>query len=602
MSHSERCRKIAIHLFVFIVLNTACVVPTIGQDAPAHPSDLSKLADDYFLPLVANKKVSAAAVIVVDHQKSVFAKCYGPVDLEHSLWRAASVSKALTAIGVIRLVEQGRVDLDRDVNQYLKTFHIPNTYASPITLRELLEHRSGLDDRFIGDGFRSGEQPPMRLLMARFLPDRAYAPGQVEFYSNYGYGLVGAIIEDVTGARFEDYTQANVLQPLGMNRSSFQQPLPSDRSALTVPGKWWYQHAAPAGGLAVTAEDAAKFLIATLQQDNSLISAETFRTMTAPLTAPSGLVHRFGYFTGKHHGYQLVGATGDLGTFHNVLVAVPDKGFGIVILVSGNISPGAVGFYNRFLDARLGSQMPEVVRRATVPRENASSYEHNARFSGLYRTVRYPHHEMSKTFIVFNLTRVAVKRDGALRFRGARWIQTAPLEFEKEDGSETVSFQEDDAGKIKFMATSIRGETDERIAWYESGYVNIVFYVLFTIFFGVGTWRAKSVLRWLCALALVHSLGWVSVGAITGPGNLVMGLPWPLKGILWIGTLVPLMAVSAIYIAWRRSDVLAIGAAVVFACYIPFVLYWNLHAQPGLRLLNSSFAGQMVGKRETENR
>jgi CubicO group peptidase (beta-lactamase class C family) len=578
MTHSESRRKIGLYFLVLVFLNTASAIRMIGQEVSAHPSDPGKLADDYFLPLVANKNVRAAAVIVVDSQKTVFAKCYGTVDLGHSFWRAASVSKALTAIGVMRLVEQGKLNLDIDVNQYLKTFHIPNTYASPITLRELLEHRSGLDDRFIGDGFRSGEQPPMRQLMARFLPDRVYAPAQVEFYSNYGYGLVGAIIEDVTGARFEDYMQANVLEPLGMNRSSFQQPLPSDRSALTAPGKWWYQHAAPAGGLSVTAEDAAKFLIATLQQDNSLISAETFRTMTAPMTAPSGLVNRFGYFTGKRHGYQLVGATGDLGTFHNVLVAVPEKGFGIVILVSGNISPGAVGFYNRFSDAQLGSQMPGAVRSATVPRENASNYEHNARFSGLYRTVRYPHHEMSKTFIVFSLTRVAVERDGALRFRGARWIQTAPLEFEKEDGSETVSFQEDDAGKIKFMATSIRGETDERIAWYESGYVNIVFYVLFTIFFGVGTWRAKGVLRWLSALALVHSLGWVAVGAITGPGNLVMGLPWPLKGILWIGTAVPVMAVSAIYIASRRRDVLAIAAAVLLACYIPFVLYWNLHA------------------------
>jgi hypothetical protein len=189
------------------------------------------------------------------------------------------------------------------------------------------------------------------------------------------------------------------------------------------------------------------------------------------------------------------------------------------------------------------------------------------------RTVRYPHHELSKTFIIFDLTRVTVERDGALRFRGARWIQTAPLQFEKDDGSETVSFKEDSAGKIKFM-----GDTNERIAWYESGYVNIAFYCLFTIFFGVESWRAKGVLRWLCVLALVHSVGWLAVGAITGPGNLVMGLPWTLKGILWIGTAAPLMAVSAIYIAWRRRDVLTIGAAVVLACYIPFVFYWNLHA------------------------
>ena len=164
MSHLEIWQKIVIYSFVFVFGTAASAVRTIGQDFPAHPNDFGKLSDDYFSPLVASKKVRAAAVIVVDNQKIVLAKCYGPVDLEHSLWRAASVSKALTAIGVMRLVEQGKLDLDGDVNRYLKSFQIPNTFDRPITLRELLLHRSGLDDRFIGDGFRSGEQPPMRQL------------------------------------------------------------------------------------------------------------------------------------------------------------------------------------------------------------------------------------------------------------------------------------------------------------------------------------------------------------------------------------------------------------------------------------------------------
>jgi hypothetical protein len=122
------------------------------------------------------------------------------------------------------------------------------------------------------------------------------------------------------------------------------------------------------------------------------------------------------------------------------------------------------------------------------------------------------------------------------------------------------------------------GNADEKIAWYESGYVNIAFYFLFTIFFGVASWRAKGALRWLCALALLHSLGWLAVALIIGPGNLVFGIPWALKGLLWIGTAMPLMAVSAIYSAWRRRTPLAIGAGVVLAFYIPFVFYWNLHA------------------------
>lgn len=565
-------RKIAVY-FVLVFSTVACAVLMAGQDIAAHAIDLGKLADDYFLPLMTSQQIGAAVVIVVDSQKPIFTRCYGTVDSNNSIWRAASVSKALAAIGVMRLVEQGKVDLDTDVNQYLKSFQIPNAYQRPITLRQLLEHRSGLDDRFIGDGFKSGEQPPMRQLMARFLPARVYAPGEIEFYSNYGYGLVGAIIEEVSGTRFEDYMQANVLQPLGMNHSSFQQPLPPDRAALTAPGKWWYQHAAPAGGLAVTAADAAKFLIATMQKDSSLISASSFQAMTPPQTGRSGLLPRLGYWTGKRQGYDLIGASGDLGTFHNILVAVPEKGIGVVILVSGNRSRSAAGFYNRFLDAQLGSPTPQAATSTAPHEKNDGNYERNARFSGLYRSVRYPHHELSKTFIILDQTRVTVERDGALHFRGSRWIQTGPLQFQKEDGSETVSFRENNAGQIEFL-----GDTEERIGWYESGYANIAFYFMFTIFFGVASWRAKGALRWFSALALLHSSGWVAVVLITGPANLVLGLPGPLKGFLWIGTMVPLMAVCAIYIALRRRSALAIGAGMVLVCYIPFVFYWNLRA------------------------
>jgi CubicO group peptidase (beta-lactamase class C family) len=544
---------------------------TAAQDKPTRSIDLSKVADDYFGPLVANKRVTAAAVIVTDKEKPVFSKLYGPIDLERSVWRVASVSKAVTAIAVMRLVEQRKVDLEKDVNRYLRTFQVPSTFQQPITLRQLLEHRSGLDDRFIGDGFRNGEQPSMQLLMKRVLPARVYAPNEVEFYSNYGYGLIGAVIEDVSGERFEDFVSANVLRPLRMNRSTFVQPLTEDMASATVPGKWWYQHAAPAGGLASTAADMAAFLIATLQEDAGMISKSSFQAMTLPQDAASGLIHRLGYWTGKDHDQQLIGASGDSGSFHTVMVTIPDHDIGLLVVVSGRGNGLAWGFYSRFLDAEFGTAPSQALQSNRLLQPKAGDYERCARFSGLYRTVRYPHHELSKTFIILDLTRVVVERDGALRFRGARWIQTGPLQFEKEDGSETVSFEEGDSGQIKFL-----GNTEERIAWYESGYANIVFYFLFTIFFGAASLRGKGALRWLCVLALLHSVGWLAVALITGPENLIFGLPLPLEGLLCIGTAVPLLAVSGIYLAWRNRTILAFTAAVVLACYIPFVFYWNL--------------------------
>jgi hypothetical protein len=413
----------------------------------------------------------------------------------------------------------------------------------------------------------------MRLLMQQVLPARVYAPGDVEFYSNYGYGLIGAVLEDVTGERFEDYMSANVLRPLKMNRSTFAQPLPQDLVSLIAPGKWWYQHAAPAGGMATTGADIAAFLIATLNEDAGVISNPSFEVMMTPQTTNSGLVHRLGYWTGRDHGQQLIGASGDSGSFHSVITAVPEHDLGLAIFVSGNGGGLAWGFYTRFLDAQFGAAGAQTPLDAHLLQPKPADRESNSRFTGLYRTVRYPHHELSKTFIILDLTRVAADGDGALRFRGARWIRTGPLQFEKEDGSQTVSFKEDSDGHIRFP-----GDTEEKIRWYQSGYANIAFYFIFTIFFGVASWRARRVFRWLSILALLHSLGWLGAALIQGPENLIFGLSLPLKGILWIGTAMPLLALIAIYVAWCNRTILSVADAVALTFYVPFVFYWNLRA------------------------
>src|SRR5260370_984941 len=295
-----------------------------GESEASSRVDFGKLADVFFAPLIAGKKANAAAVVFTDKETVIFSKTYGPVDFDRSIWRAASVSKALTAIAVMRLVEEGRVDLDADVNRYLKTFKIPATFQQPITLRQLLEHRSGLDDRFIGDGFRNGDQPPMRLLMQQVLPARVYAPSDVEFYSNYGYGLIGAVLEDVTGERFEDHMTANVLRPLKMNRSTFAQPLPQDLVSLVAPGKWWYHHAAPAGVVATTGAHIPAFLLATLHHHPGVISSPSFKGMTTSQTTHSGLALPHAHCTRRDHGQQLIGASGDSGSFHSVINAVPE--------------------------------------------------------------------------------------------------------------------------------------------------------------------------------------------------------------------------------------------------------------------------------------
>jgi CubicO group peptidase (beta-lactamase class C family) len=532
----------------------------------ADTASVAKSSDDYFKPLLASGRITAAACVIVDGDNPPVVKLYGPVNSQSSLWRVASVSKVFTAIAIMQLAEQGKLKLDEDVNKYLKNIRVPNTFSQQITIRELLLHRSGLDDRFVGDGFHAGPQPGISQIMAEEMPKRVYPPNNVELYSNYGYGLLGVVIEDVTGQRFEDYVKANVLQPMAMQDSTFAQPLPE--SSRMAPGRWFYQRSAPAGALTSNVDDMTRFLVATLQEDKSVLSAYSFEEMTPRPDPAIRIVHGLGYWTGNDRGHHLVGASGDSGGFHSVLMAFPDEHIGYFTLVSGGGNAVAWNFYEQFATLSFGPKATAEVHPIAV---TAMTRETASHFAGLYRTVRYPHHDLSKTFILTDLTRVSVDHDGALRVYGARWLPIGPLEFRKDDGSEKLSFQTDASGQVRFLNSS-----DERITWYESGYANITFYFIFIGLFIAGVWKAKKMMRWISSVVLLHCVGWLGVCLIIGPENLIFGLPVGLKAILIIGTLLPLLAAASTYAAWRnRRSFDYILAATVLA-YIPFVSYWNL--------------------------
>jgi len=540
------------------------VLPVLHLWAAAD--SVAKASDDYFKPRLASGRIAAAACVIVDGDKPAVIRLYGPVNAQGSLWRVASVSKVFTAIAIMQLAESGKLQLDDDVNKYLKHIKVPSTFSQPITIRELLLHRSGLDDRFVGDGFQSGPQPDMSQIMSEALPMRVYPPNTVELYSNYGYGLLGAVIEDVTGQRFENYMLANVLQPLGMQDSTFAQPLPEP--SRVAPGKWFYQRAAPAAALTTNVNDLLRFLMATLKEDRPVLSAHAFEEMTARPDSTIRIVHGLGYWTGNDRGHHLVGASGDSGGFHSVLMAFPDEHLGYFTLVSGGGNAVAWDFYERFASITFG---PKTTGEAHPIPATGMAREQMSRFPGLYRTVRYPHHELSKTFILTDLTRVSLDHDGALRVHGARWLPIGPLEIKKEDGSEKLSFQTDESGRVRFLNSS-----DERISWYESGYASIAFYFIFATLFVSGVWKATKIMRWISAIVLLHCVGWLSMCLLIGPNNLIFGLPMELRAILIIGTLLPLLAAASIYAAWRDRRAFNCVLTATVLAYIPFISYWNL--------------------------
>src|SRR3989440_12628718 len=211
---------------------------------PSPPPALTRADFETFLDALIpsqlqNRNIAGAVVSVVKDGQVLFQKGYGyadfeakkPVLPEQTLFRPGSISKLFTATAAMQLVEQGKLDIDRDVNEYLD-FAIPKTYPEPITLRRLLTHTAGFEDTlknlFVA---HESDMKSLRTYLVNQMPARIFPPGKVPSYSNYGFSLAGYIVERVSGEEFEQYIPNHILQPLRMTNSTFDQPLPPQLSA-----------------------------------------------------------------------------------------------------------------------------------------------------------------------------------------------------------------------------------------------------------------------------------------------------------------------------------------------------------------------------------
>src|SRR5581483_7570422 len=196
-----------------------------------------------------------------------------PVDPERTLFRPGSVSKLFTWTAVMQLVEQGKIGLDTDINQYLD-FKIPARDGKPVTMRNLMQHTAGFEEQEKGIISADPHSRGFEALLKQWVPTRVFAPGTTQAYSNYGASLAGYIVQRVSGEPFAAYIEKHIFEPLDMKLSSFRQPLPAALSPLMSKG---YEVAsaeprpfeivgpAPAGSLASPAVDMAHFMIAHLQ-------------------------------------------------------------------------------------------------------------------------------------------------------------------------------------------------------------------------------------------------------------------------------------------------------------------------------------------------
>jgi len=320
-----------------------------------EPAQANKLADR-----MAALRVPGVSIAVIHDGRIEWARGFGvakiggaPVTPE-TLFQAASISKPVTALAVLRLVQSGKLNLDTDVNQYLKTWKVPEnefTSKNKVTLRGLLTHTAGITVHGF-PGYASGEQlPAVVQVLNGQKPANTPAifvetvPGTKWNYSGGGYVIAQQLLEDVTGKPFPKLMQESVLGPIRMTHSTYEQPLPAARIAEAatpyrrqgrpVPGgPHTYPEMAPAG-LWTTPSDLAQYAIAVQKAlagtSNGILSAATTRQMLTPGLNKWGLGPETG--GGSGHPYFTHGGSND--GFQSELVAYHD-GDGAVIMTNGD--------------------------------------------------------------------------------------------------------------------------------------------------------------------------------------------------------------------------------------------------------------------------
>lgn len=352
---------------------------TVGAQAPSSLSaDKASRVEAAIAEHKGRLGIPGASVAIVKDNQIVFQRAFGLADVENSvpakattIYRIASVSKAITAVAAMQLAEKGRIDLDAPIQKYVPAFPVK---ASPISTRQLLAHLSGVRHYKPGEGERTEHYETLTDALSIFKDDPLeHEPGARFTYSTYGYTLVGAIIEGASGMTFSDYLREHVFKPAGM-----QNTRPDNVNALIPNRARGYRPAVyarfdgnfrngqlmdssyklPGGGLVSTAEDMARFAIAV--ESGVLLRQETLDQMSKSQKTRDGAETGYGYgwYIGNREGKWSEGSISHGGVqsgFTADLWILPRKRFAVVILTNleGGGRLGLATLANKIADVVL---------------------------------------------------------------------------------------------------------------------------------------------------------------------------------------------------------------------------------------------------------
>jgi CubicO group peptidase (beta-lactamase class C family) len=455
-----------------------------AQEAKAvsliDPKELEAYLDPIFKEQMEKLHIPGAAIAVVKDGKLFFSKGYGyanlekkaPVVTDKTIFRIGSITKVFTATSLVQLAERRKIDLNDDVNKYLKDVRVPNTYPQPIRFTNLLTHTSGFDEINLG---RKTASPARVIPLGQFLSARLIRrkpPGEFISYSTYGICLAGYLVETIAKMDFREYVTQNIFMPLQMTRTSITAVPQEFQSDLAVgyaylgneyrPLSFEYFHTYPASDINSTAADMAHFMIAHLENGRygktRMISERATVDMHRQhfTNHPRLLGITYGFFEVRQNDVPGIEHGGSMDGFSALLYMSPEKDFGFFVVANREQE----GLQEEVKDRILARYFP-ARKKEGVSQSQPQIQDRLERFAGKYRADYYCHtcKEGERGFLpgAFDIKATA---DGTISLWGGRWRQVEPLLFQLVSGrlgnGETlIAFQEDQNGQVVRMFNGV---------------------------------------------------------------------------------------------------------------------------------------------------
>lgn len=432
-----------------------------------NPSTLEPFIEDFYEDNLEEFHLPGAVFLAVKDGEILYSNTAGfadisqerPIVIDETIFRIGSITKLFTATAIMQLAEQGKINLNEDINTYFSSFQIEEAFGEPITVSHLLTHTAGFDDQILDIGVQDYRQAlPIEEYLKQGMPKRIRPPGEMVQYSNHGIALLGYLIEEVSGQSYEDFIEANIFSPLRMDHSKARlqrETIPNlareyvfkNNEVKALP--LYEYNISPAGSITSTPADMANFMVAHLQKgrfNNERILAEA----TAQQMHSQQFTHHpdlagfaYGFYERRTGGVRFIEHRGNTNGSNSNLMLLPEQNLGFFFANNGTEGEQ----FNYLLTEAL------IKRFFPYEEESAETIESQSdRFAGSYKPLRHSRNSLGKLLVLFS-PQVSVEANAdqtitVTRYgEGKTYVPVEPLLFRNDQG-ETVGFRERDDGTI----------------------------------------------------------------------------------------------------------------------------------------------------------